>query len=182
MDTPSPEMRAELMRGLPDVRALAGTAERIPLPDASVDAITVGQALHWFDLDRAVPEMARVLAPGGVLACLWNLEDVRVPWVRSLKEVSGTVMSLEEWRSRAPLSPGPRFPLVEIGEFQHVQRRTAESLAATIGTQSRVLVLGDDERAALMGRVLDRLRASPETAHGEFDLPLITVTLRAAVV
>ncbi len=179
---PDAEMRAELMRELPGVRALAGTAEEIPLPDASVDAITVGQALHWFDLDRAMPEMARVLAPGGVLACLWNLDDVRVPWVRSLAEVYGTAMSLEEWRARAPLSPGPRFPSVEAGEFEHLQRRTAESLAAGIGTQSRVLILDDDERAALMERVLGRLRATPETAHGEFDLPLITLTVRATLV
>ena len=65
---PDPAMLAELRRRLPSVRALPGRAEEIPLPDGSVDAVVAGQAMHWFDLDRAVPEIARVLAPGGVLA------------------------------------------------------------------------------------------------------------------
>ena len=66
---PDAAMLAELRHGLPSVRALPGCAEEIPLPDGSVDAVLAGQAMHWFDLDRAVPEIARVLAPGGVAAC-----------------------------------------------------------------------------------------------------------------
>ena len=81
---PDPAMLAELRRGLPSVRALPGRAEEIPLPDGSVDAVLAGQAMHWFDLDRAVPEIARVLAPGGVLAGLWNVDDDRVDWVAAL--------------------------------------------------------------------------------------------------
>ncbi|HWM59056.1 MAG TPA: class I SAM-dependent methyltransferase [Pseudonocardia sp.] len=65
-------MLAELRRRLPSVDARAGSAEAIPLPDASVDAVLIGQAWHWFDLDRALPELARVLRPGGVLAALWT--------------------------------------------------------------------------------------------------------------
>ena len=60
---PDAAMLAELRHGLPSVRALPGCAEEIPLPDGSVDAVLAGQAMHWFDLDRAVPEIARVLAP-----------------------------------------------------------------------------------------------------------------------
>ena len=58
---PGDEMRAVLERVLPEVEALAGTAEAIPLPDASVDAVTVGQAFHWFDPEAALAEMRRVL-------------------------------------------------------------------------------------------------------------------------
>ena len=68
---------AELRRALPAVRARAGSAEAIPLPDASVDAVLAGNALHWFDMAVAAPEIARVLAPGGVLAGLWNVLDDR---------------------------------------------------------------------------------------------------------
>jgi SAM-dependent methyltransferase len=80
---PDPGMLAELRRELPSVRSLAGSAEDIPLPDSSADAVLAGQAMHWFDLGRALPEIARVLSPGGVLAALWNVDDDRVPGWRS---------------------------------------------------------------------------------------------------
>ena len=85
---PDPAMRAELRRELGSVRSLAGRAEDIPLPDASVDAVLVGQAMHWFDLPRAIPEIARVLAPGGVLAALWNVDDDRTDWVAALAQIA----------------------------------------------------------------------------------------------
>ncbi len=97
---PDPAMLAELRRRLPAIPAGPGRAEEIPLPDGSVDAVLVGQALHWFDLDRAVPEIARVLAPGGVLAALWNVDDDRVGWVAALDEVSKgrSNITLRRWR------------------------------------------------------------------------------------
>ena len=57
------------------MRALGGPAEAIPLPDGSVDAVLCAQSLHWFDMSRAIPEIARVLRGGGVLAGLWNCDD-----------------------------------------------------------------------------------------------------------
>ncbi|GAA1287436.1 hypothetical protein GCM10009634_36700 [Saccharothrix xinjiangensis] len=74
---PDPAMLGGLRRALPAVRALPGSAEAIPLPDGSVDAVLAGNALHWFDLAVAGPEIARVLTPGGVLAGLWNVVDDR---------------------------------------------------------------------------------------------------------
>ncbi|MFD8385335.1 class I SAM-dependent methyltransferase [Streptomyces sp. NPDC059679] len=65
-------MLTELRRSLPAVRALPGSAEAIPLPDASVDAVLAGNAMHWFDMAVAGPEIARVLAPIGILAGLWK--------------------------------------------------------------------------------------------------------------
>ncbi|MQY04990.1 class I SAM-dependent methyltransferase [Actinomadura macrotermitis] len=175
---PDPEMLAELRRRLPGVRAEQGGAEDIPLPDGSVDAVLVGQAMHWFDLDRALPEIHRVLAPGGVLAGLWNLDDDRVPWVAGFKEAARSGVSFERWRPKR-LPPTRWFPEVERAEFPHAQRRTAESLTATVGTHSHALVLEEGERAALLDRVLAYLRATPETAEGEFDLPIVTLAVRA---
>src|SRR3954462_1543927 len=74
----------DAMRALIPAEAHAGSAEAIPLPDDSVDAIVVGQAFHWFDPAVAVPEMVRVLRPGGSIGLLWNLFDDRVPWVAEL--------------------------------------------------------------------------------------------------
>src|SRR4051795_3575728 len=85
---PDPAMLTELRRSLPAVRALPGSAEAIPLPDASVDAVLAGNAMHWFDMAAAGPEIARVLAPGGILAGLWNVLDDQVEWVDGLAKIS----------------------------------------------------------------------------------------------
>ncbi len=79
-------MRAQLEAAFPDVRALAGTAEAIPLDDRSVDAVMVGQAFHWFDVGPALDEIFRVLRPGGVLAPMWNVRDDSVPWIVAMTE------------------------------------------------------------------------------------------------
>ena len=84
---PGDEMRGVLQRVLPDVEALAGTAESIPLPDASVDAVTAGQAFHWFERKPALSEMARVLRLGGGIGLLWNAWDKDDPLLRAIDEL-----------------------------------------------------------------------------------------------
>ncbi|HZC27821.1 MAG TPA: class I SAM-dependent methyltransferase, partial [Actinopolymorphaceae bacterium] len=74
---PDVEMVAELRRRVPVVQVFSGRAEDIPATDASFDAVLVGQAFHWFDTERAVLEIARVVRAGGVLALLWNFDDAR---------------------------------------------------------------------------------------------------------
>jgi SAM-dependent methyltransferase len=186
---PDPQMLAELRRAMPAVRSVPGSAEAIPLPDASLDAVLAGQAMHWFDMDRALPEIARVLRPGGVLAGLWNVDDDRVGWVAGLAEISKrkSSITLTTWRGSAAKSRQEQllrassdlFSAAEVGEFGHGQARTADSLLATIGTHSHLLVMEEAERARLLARVGDFLRSQPETAHGEFTLPMVTVVLRA---
>jgi SAM-dependent methyltransferase len=87
---PVAAMRAELAAAVPGVEVLDGTAEAIPLPDASLDAVTVAQAFHWFDAPVALTELARVLRPGGTLALVWNERDLRVDWVRQFGDVLDT--------------------------------------------------------------------------------------------
>jgi len=185
---PDPQMLAELRRTMPAVRSVPGSAEEIPLPDASLDAVLAGQAMHWFDMNRALPEIARVLRPGGVLAGLWNVDDDRVGWVAGLAEISKrkSSITLTRWREGARQSRQERlvsdlFEAAEVAEFGHGQVRTADSLLATIGTHSHLLVMDEAERVALLARVGDFLRSQPETAHGEFVLPMVTVVLRARV-
>ena len=84
---PIPEMRAELERRVPQAVALGGTAERIPLVDQYVDAVTVAQAFHWFQAEEAVREIRRVLRPGGGLALIWNTRDDRNQLNRAISEI-----------------------------------------------------------------------------------------------
>ena len=185
---PDQQMLAELRQAMPAVRSVPGSAEQIPLPDASVDAVLAGQAMHWFDLDRAVPEIARVLTPGGVFAGLWNVDDDRVGWVAALAEISKrkSSITLIRWRNGTGRSRRERllaagsglFHAAEEGEFGHGQARTADSLLATIATHSHLLVMDEAERAGLLAQVSDFLHARPETSGGEFTLPMVTVVLR----
>ena len=175
---PDLEMRTELSRRFPQVTALSGTAESIPLESGSVAAVLVGQAFHWFDHAAALAEIGRVLRPGGVVGLLWNAEDTRVAWLAGLMGVSGT----SEPNSAAGRSSMPAHPLFGAAEemvFPHVQRRTVESLAATFGTHSRMIVIPVEERMAALGRIRSYLLGRPETAGGEFDVPLVTKVIRA---
>ncbi|MFD6179105.1 MULTISPECIES: class I SAM-dependent methyltransferase [unclassified Isoptericola] len=184
---PDPAMVAELRRSTPGARALSGSAEAIPLPDGSVDAVLAGNALHWFDMAAAGPEIARVLVPGGVLAGLWNLLDDGVEWVAGLARVAGSAVvgprdTPAAWRvATSDLLPGPAagpFGRTERAELPHEQRRTADSLVATLATRAGVLVMPDAERAATTGRIRSYLTGRPETARGEFALPMRTGVLR----
>jgi SAM-dependent methyltransferase len=189
---PDPEMLAELRRALPDVRALAGGAEAIPLADGSVDAVVAGNAMHWFDMDVAGPEIARVLAPGGTLAGLWNTLDDRVDWIAGLAKVSGPAAigprdTPAPWRAETaamhlPRSGVPaRFDSPEQAEFPHGQPRTADSLVTTLATRAGVLVMPEVEREDLLTRIRAYLASRSETAHGEFTLPMLTCVLRVRV-
>jgi SAM-dependent methyltransferase len=182
---PDPAMLAELRRVLPGVTALPGRAEEIPLPDGSVDAVVCGQAAHWFDMPRAVPEIARVLTPGGVFAGLWNMDDDAEPWVAGLAGVYGPNTTRSRWRenghawpSADPAGRGP-FGQTEQAEFPHSQTHTIDSLVGLVATHSRQLVMDQADRERELAEVRSYLRARPETARGEFRLPMLTGVLRA---
>jgi len=183
---PDPAMFAELRRGLPSVRALPGSAERIPLPDASVDAVLCGQSMHWFEMSRALPEIARVLVPGGTLGALWNSDDDRVEWVAGLQESAegAASPSLSRRRSEAagfgPEQFGPvLFTPTERAEFANSQPLTADTLVELIGTHSKILIMAPEERARVLAKVRAYLASRPETAGGRFELPMVTSVIRS---
>lgn len=186
---PDRAMLTELRRTLPTVRAPPGSAEAIPLPDASVDAVLAGNAMHWFDMAVAGPEIARVLALSGLLAGLWNIMDDRVEWVAGLARVSGSAAigprdTPAGWRAETADAHLPktgvaaRFGSPERAGFPHGQRRTADSLVATIATRAGVLVMPEPGQQATLGRVRAFLASRPEIARGEFTLPMRTGVLR----
>jgi SAM-dependent methyltransferase len=186
---PDPAMLTELRRALPTIDAFSGNAEAIPLPDGSVDAVLAGNALHWFDMAIAGPEIARVLAPDGVLAGLWNVMDDRIDWIAELERVSGTAAigprdTFSSWRAATAELHLPKdgsvaqFGAPEQAEFRHGQRCTADSLRATLATRAGILVMSEQEQEATLDRIRSFLASRPETAGGEFTLPMLTGVLR----
>jgi ubiquinone/menaquinone biosynthesis C-methylase UbiE len=148
---PDEQMLERLRAKLPDVRTSVGTAEEIPAPDASYDVVVVAQAFHWFDHDRALPEIARVLKPGGRIAVVWNARDERIPWVRRLGRIIG---NSAETRSNDVLVESPVFGFVEEETVRHWHVVDRESIQDLVVSRSNVATLDEDGRAAKLAEVL----------------------------
>ena len=159
-------MRAELERHVPGVLALAGTAERIPLTEGYVDAVTVASAFHWFDVEAALREIRRVLAPGGGLAMIWNARDERNPLQRALSEIIGPLRgdtpqrTLRDWR--ALLAESELFERAERLLFEHEQLADEEGLVARVLSVSFVGALPPGARADVEERVRALARAAEQ--------------------
>ncbi|HEX3706671.1 MAG TPA: class I SAM-dependent methyltransferase [Mycobacteriales bacterium] len=166
---PDDEMRALIPA---PAKAVAGAAEAIPLPDASVDAVFVGQAWHWFDIPRAVAEIRRVLRPGGVLAPMWNLFDADDPLCGVLGEVGPDECSVNMLGDDA----GP--PFESAGLFSEPRRivthyslpYTRDRVAALVASMSVAILASPEDREQMLAKVRD---AMPD---GEFSLSWICET------
>jgi SAM-dependent methyltransferase len=143
-------MRRQLEMVLPGVEAVTGTAEAIPLPDSSVDVVTVAQAFHWFDAPRALREIARVLRPGGGLAILWNERDETTPWVaemsRAIRWHERTVSRYQhvDWAD-VVAEPGLFTPLEEE-QISWDQPVTRDLLADRVRSISYIAAMPEPER------------------------------------
>lgn len=165
---PGAGMLEQLRLAVPAAEVHEAPAEEIPLPDASVDAAFAGQAFHWFDRERALPELARVLRPGAGLALLWNWWDERDPLQRELGVLvgySGHEPFREEELPAAPWFEETGRTVIETGG-----ESTPEELVGYLATASGFLVAEPDERD-------EGLRAVRELAsrHGDrFAFPRLT--------
>jgi SAM-dependent methyltransferase len=175
---PSEGMRAQLSRGLPNVPVLEGSAENIPLEDASVDLVVCGQAWHWFDPARAVREVARVLMPGGQLGLIWNIRDRRDGWMDAFSGLEPPHDNSEDDSENPRV--GPPFGPVERFDLPWRQSTNPDALIDLLASRSYVIVLPDAERAALMARVRRFLETDPATAgKAEISVPYVTRCSRA---
>jgi SAM-dependent methyltransferase len=164
---PVDEMRAKISESLPEAEVLNGTAESIPLPDEAVDAVTVGQAFHWFRGDDALAEIHRVLRPGGRLALVWNGRDDRASWVAGLSKI------MEAYRGDAPAYRGSPwrkafqrtklFTPLEHRRFRLEHELDREGVVARVSSVSFIAALPDDERETVAGRVRELLDEDPAT-------------------
>jgi SAM-dependent methyltransferase len=150
----------------------AGSAEAIPLPDGSVDAVTVGQAFHWFRTGEALAELHRVLRPGGGFALLWNEWDDDDPLLHELNGLvdalrpEGTHEARATWQ--ATLHASPLFVAFDERTFRHSERLDADTIVDRVASVSAIAAAAPEEQA----RVEARVRAL--VGEGEVDFPLIT--------
>jgi SAM-dependent methyltransferase len=153
---PDPEMLGILKRHLPDVPTSQCGAEEIPLADRSVDVVVAGQSFHWFDHERALPEIVRVLKPGGSLAVAWNIRDATIPWVRKLWRILGEQPAGKEGTDAAvdAIVTSPLFGFLDQETFTHWQEVNRASIVDLVGSRSYVATLDPDTRAAKLAEVI----------------------------
>jgi len=139
------------------IETLEGTAEAIPLPYSSADAVTVGQAFHWFDGEPALAEIHRVLRPGGSLALLWNtrrMEDaIHVSIERLIRPHCEQVPRHGTRAWREPFTRTALFEPLEEVEFAHEQRLDVHELDARVASTSAIAALPADERETVLREV-----------------------------
>ena len=163
---PVPGMRAAFRRLLPGVPLVAATAEAMPFRAGSLDAITVAQAWHWFDHDRATAEAARVLRSGGRLGLVWNARDRTEPWVDEVWSIMDRVEKHAPWRDHdnwrdSALRAMPGFGELHESEFRQTQQTTPEGVVQRVASVSHVAVLPGPERANVLAEVRDLLATRP---------------------
>lgn len=172
---PSVPMLSVLQRSLPDVDARRGTAESIPSADASVDAVTVAQAFHWFDHDSASAEIARVLVPGGTLGLAWNRPDPTCAWDLACHRIAHPAVSETDATADAAAEELPGFTFVRQERVRWVEHISRDHYVRRWSTISSVIVAEQSRRAAMLAAVDDVLDAAPETRGlPEFELPHLT--------
>jgi SAM-dependent methyltransferase len=182
---PDAGMRTQLDAATPGTTARAGSAEALPAPDGSLDAVVCGQAYHWFDQEKAHPELARAIRSGGVFAPIWNLRDESADWVRQLSVV--TRQRADGTLDPSGLNPtngvsafGPEFGPVEQGKFRHATTHTVDSLVELVGSRSYYLTATPERQAAIERNVRALANEHPDLAGREtFELPYVTVVYRA---
>jgi len=148
---PLPEMLAHLRRRLPDVPVAVGTAESIPAPSRSMDVVICAESFHWFDHERALSEISRVLRPGGVLALVWNFRDEGIPWVRKLGRIINPELDPPDLVD--PLRNSEIFGFVESREFSFYQNLGRPELLDLVRSRSYVAAMPDPEREDVLARV-----------------------------
>jgi SAM-dependent methyltransferase len=150
---PGAPMLQQLRKAVPEAKALEGPAESIPLPDESVGAVFAGQAYHWFDRGRALPELHRVIDPGGGLALLWNWWDERDPLQRELGELIGYAGHEPYREEELPGKPWFR----ELGRtvVETVREASPDALVGYLSTASMFLTMEADERERRFAVVRD---------------------------
>ena len=159
---PAPNLQKKLHLVLPEASVVGGVAEAIPLRDRSLGAVLAGQSFQWFDCERAIPELHRVLRPGGALGVLWiESDDATGDLCRRMWEVASPYLpekspvdeAQDVWRDA--FASSDLFEEFRTAAFPMLQRFRSRDLADHIATSSDVTPLPEDRRDALLRAVAD---------------------------
>ncbi len=165
---PVAAMREALQRNCPTVTVLDGTAEAIPVDDASADAVVAAQAFHWFDADRALAEVARVLRPDGRLGLIWNARDEASDWSERLTAIfdrlSGDGPRYRDMRWRDAFARSEGFAPLHHQVAYHVHEVTREGFLDRVLSVSYVASAPEPERERVVADVTELLDTDPELA------------------
>lgn len=175
---PDPLMLVGLHSVLPDVPVLEGTAESLPLPDDSADAVVLGQAWHWVDPEAGSREIGRVLRDGGVLGLIWNIRDAGVGWVARMSEIMHNSNAEDMIASGGPRVAAP-FSTLESRSWEWSRSMTRSELLAMARSRSYLITAGPQERARVeagLEELFDEIGAIGDAA---VELPYVTTAFRA---
>ncbi|MHC9043506.1 class I SAM-dependent methyltransferase [Microbacterium saperdae] len=175
---PDPAMLAALRDAIPGVPTFVGSAERMPLPDASLDAVVLGQAWHWVEPVAASVEIGRVVRSGGVLGLIWNIRDERQEWVRRLTEIMHGSAAEEMLAAGDPVIDAPFGPL-EQESWEWSRPMTRAQLHSMATSRSYVITASDEEKARIrrdMDALFDEIGLDES---GAIELPYVTRAFRA---
>lgn len=172
---PDQRMRGVLAETCPAAVALDGVAERIPLPDASVDAVLVSSAWHWMDPAAAIPEIARVLRPAGMLGIIWNRRDTTVDWVADLEEFRRGATDSDDfvperiryYLEEPWLPAGAPFRGVEVSAVPWQAELTRDEICGLLTTYTGYLMAPPRQRAEIMRRFRDYVHGDDRLGRGE---------------
>ncbi|WP_435744535.1 class I SAM-dependent methyltransferase [Microbacterium sp. PMB16] len=172
---PSAPMLAVLLSNLPSVVAVSGTAESVPMADASVDVVTVAQAFHWFDREPACTEIARVLVPAGTLGLLWNRADPGCSWDMACHRIAHPAVDATDATAETAAEELPGFEFVRHEEVAWTERISREHYLRRWFTVSSFLVAEEAEQLRMRAAIEGVLDAAPETrGQPAFDVPHVT--------
>ena len=176
---PVQAMLDKLAGNYPEVETHQGTAQAIPLGDASVDVVVCAQAFHWFATSAALTEMYRVLKPGGQLGLIWNLRDASVPWVAQLDAL------VNQWEGDAPrfytgawrqAFPHPGFGSLREQQFRHSHDGPVEDVIFNrVRSTSFISALAPAERDRLEQQLTAFVASHDALNHGAtVSVPYVT--------
>jgi ubiquinone/menaquinone biosynthesis C-methylase UbiE len=163
-------MRAVLAERVPEARTVEGTAEAIPLPDGFARAVTVAQAFHWFDPERAPAEIARVLKPDGALVIMANIRDKEDALQAELEELMGRYRG--DYPNRNWLETWDENPLfaTELREFRNEQLLDTDTFVERVASVSWIASLPPEENARVLAATRELVADVPEPIR----MPYIT--------
>jgi SAM-dependent methyltransferase len=167
---PVEEMRSFFSERFPAVPMFEGKAESIPLPDGSMDAVLVGTAFHWFDGEKALSEIGRVLKKGGKLGLIWNIFDGKQPWVGKIRQLIEPGIDLKMcWQESFLHHPG--FQVMGHHEMEYFISGKVSDVLNRIDSAKIMGTLSPKKKQELVKKALDILAADEISRQEIFGIP-----------